>query len=394
MATDRNAFKAGLFIVISLVLIIAVIVGIKGLGRFIEPQQDRYVEFTLEDDVSGLRIGDDVRIGGLKVGIIRSIDIHPGDKDADTRVKIRFKIPERITIRDGARISVQSTLTGTAWLNFDKLGDGAPLAEDAALKGTPGTFTVLARSFNELGPEVRLLAADIRKVTLPKVNKATDNASDTIVTLKSKIDNIVERYNAVTDKLAVALGHMSDLLGDTKADFRTTMKNVSASTATLKEKLPKVMDDFDKLLGKINTELESTTGVLADIRATISNTKDATASAKSILVRNKSKIDEMIASLKVAGDNVKFATAEIRHSPWRLLYKPHPGEMANLNLYDATRQFAEGANDLSDAATALRDALDDPQSDKAQIENLVQRLDETFGQFQKVEGDLWKRVKE
>ena len=90
MATDRNAFKAGLFIVISLVLIIAVIVGIKGLGRFIEPQQDRYVEFTLEDDVSGLRIGDDVRIGGLKVGIIRSIDIHPGAKDADTRVKIRF----------------------------------------------------------------------------------------------------------------------------------------------------------------------------------------------------------------------------------------------------------------------------------------------------------------
>ena len=28
--------------------------------------------------------------------------------------------------------------------------------------------------------------------------------------------------------------------------------------------------------------------------------------------------------------------------------------MANLNLYDAARQFAEGANDMNDAATALR----------------------------------------
>src|SRR5207249_10009415 len=102
----------------------------------------------------------------------------------------------------------------------------------------------------------------------------------------------------------------------------------------------------------------------------------------------------MIQSLKTAGDNLKFATAEIRHSPCRLLYKPKPGEVANLNLYDATRQFAEGANDLSEAAQALRDALQDPQTDKAKIESLVTRLDQTFGQFQQVEKDLWKRVRE
>lgn len=394
MATDRNAFKAGLFIVISLALIVAVIIAIKGVGRFIEPQQRRYVEFSLQDDVSGLRVGDDVRVGGLKVGIIHSIDIETGAKDADTRVLIYFKIPERIVVREGARISVQSTLTGTAWLNFDKLGDGQPMAQDKPLKGMPGTFAVLARSLNDLGPEVQRLAADIRTITLPKVNKTTDNASETIVALKGKLDGIVERYNTVMDHVAAASGHLRDILGDTKGDFRKTMANVSASTDTLKTKLPKVMEDFDKLLTKVNTELESTTGVLAEIRMTATNTKDATGSIRSILARNKSKIDEMIQALKTAGDNVKFATAEIRHSPWRLLYKPRAGEVANLNLYDATRQFAEGANDLSDAATALRDALDDPQADKTKIEDLVQRLDETFGQFQKVETDLWKRVKE
>jgi len=51
-------------------------------------------------------------------------------------------------------------------------------------------------------------------------------------------------------------------------------------------------------------------------------------------------------------------------------------------------------NDLSDAATALRDALKDPQVDKTKIEPLIQKLDDTFGQFQKVEGDLWKRVQQ
>ena len=155
-----------------------------------------------------------------------------------------------------------------------------------------------------------------------------------------------------------------------------------------------MLENFDAMLKKLKEEMESTTGVLTELRKTAVNTREATGAARSLLASNRSKIDEMIASLKTAGDNLKFATAEIRHSPWRLLYKPKAGEVANLNLYDATRQFAEGANDLSDAATALRDALNDPQTDKAKIEQLVRQLDQSFNGFQKVESDLWQRVKD
>jgi hypothetical protein len=68
--------------------------------------------------------------------------------------------------------------------------------------------------------------------------------------------------------------------------------------------------------------------------------------------------------------------------------------MANLNLYDSARQFAEGANEMSDAATALRDALKDPETNKEQIESLVEKLDKSFSGFQEVEKELWERVKE
>jgi hypothetical protein len=77
-----------------------------------------------------------------------------------------------------------------------------------------------------------------------------------------------------------------------------------------------------------------------------------------------------------------------------LLYKPRPGEVANLNLFDAARDFAEGANDMSDAATALRDALKDPKADPEMIQKLITQLDSNFSRFQKVEDELWKRVKE
>ena len=102
----------------------------------------------------------------------------------------------------------------------------------------------------------------------------------------------------------------------------------------------------------------------------------------------------MIASLKTTGDNLKFASAEIRRSPWRLLYKPRANEMANLNLFDAARSFAEGANDMSDAATALRDALKDPNAQPETIQKLVDQLDQSFGKFQTVEDQLWEKVKE
>ena len=398
MATsDRNAFKAGLFIVISLVLILAIIVGIKGVGRILEPQQVRTATFTLADDVGGLRVGDDVRVGGLKVGIVRDLEIEPatqGGKDQQPRIIITFHMPERIVLRQGARIGVQNTVTGTSWLNFDNLGAGEPLAADTPLAGRPGSMTQILNTVQELGPELKQIARDIRTVTLPKVNTTVDNASGLMADARSDLKPALERYNTVTTRLTEALTHLRDILGDGKGDIRTTIANLKDVTGTAKEKLPPVMDKLDTVLGKVNSSLDTVQSALKDVNATAENARHLSGEVRSILARNRSRIDELAQSAKEAGDNLKFATAEIRRSPWRLLYKPRPGEVANLNLFDAARDFAEGANDMSDAATALRDALNDPKADKELIEKLVGELDESFGQFQKVEDTLWKRVRE
>ncbi|HSU65456.1 MAG TPA: hypothetical protein VLJ39_01165, partial [Tepidisphaeraceae bacterium] len=81
------------------------------------------------------------------------------------------------------------------------------------------------------------------------------------------------------------------------------------------------------------------------------------------------------------------------HSPWRLLYKPTPEEAGNINIYDSARSFAEGAGSLSDAATALRDAMHDPKADRARIQKLVDELDLSFNHFQQVENKLWTTAK-
>jgi ABC-type transporter Mla subunit MlaD len=392
MANQRNDFKAGLFIITSVILIFAIIIGIKGVGRLFQPAQNQSATFKLTDDIGGLNLGDDVRIGGFKVGVVRDIDVITG-ADGKPAIEVRFSIPKRYELRDGARVSVQGTLTGASWLNFDNLGAGAPLPAGARLAGNPSAMTMLLASAGEIAPK-------LNEVTIPKVNNAIDtfqgtgmHAAALIKLVRSKIDPVVERYYAVADRAKEALTEIRDVFGESKGDFKGTVANLNAATGTMKEKLPGIMDKTDGLLVNIRTAVDKTNASLDDVKVIATNGKDISVSIRSILLTNRGKIDSMLASLKATGDNLKFGTAEIRRSPWRLLYKPAAGEMANLNLYDSARQFAEGAGELNDAATSLRDALKDPDVTPDDVHKLIDRLDKSFAHFNEVEQVLWQKVK-
>jgi ABC-type transporter Mla subunit MlaD len=241
---------------------------------------------------------------------------------------------------------------------------------------------------------------DMRTVTVPKINAALDKASDTVVAFKDTATNSTElvktlraRVVPILSRLRDTMGYFREIFGESKGDIKSTMANLNSSTGALKEKLPAILDKVDSALTKSQTTVESINVALEDIKKVASNTKDITASGRSIVVGNRGKLDSMIASLKTTGDNLKAGSAEIRHSPWRLLYKPAPGEVSNLNLYDTARQFADGAGELSDAANSLRDALKDPNVQQADIQKLIDKLDKSFTHFNSVEDELWKQVK-
>src|SRR5687767_5432886 len=124
MNKDRNALLAGTFIVVSWILAVGIVVAIKDFGSFAEPVQVRSVRFKLSDDIGGLRVGDDVRVGGLNVGSVKSIE--PVELDtADAALVIKFSLPRKFVLRQGAKVAVQSGLTGSTNLNIENLGTGA-----------------------------------------------------------------------------------------------------------------------------------------------------------------------------------------------------------------------------------------------------------------------------
>jgi ABC-type transporter Mla subunit MlaD len=366
---DRSAFKAGLFIVVSVVLIGVILVGIKGIHAVFVPTSQRMARFSLTDDIGGLRLGDDVRIGGFKVGVIRSIDVRGLEEGQKPDILISFDLPDQYHLHDNTHLAVQGTLTGGSWLNIDDLGSGTALADGGILVGHPSAFGSVLSSLSGSGPDLAALLRDVHTITVPKVNKAVDTANDTLASLH-------------------------ELFGDVKTDLRGTISHLNAITANAQEKLPGLLDHVDAVATKLATTIDNVQGTLADIKATAANAKGFTAAARDVIGGNQGRLDNIIASLKVTSDNLKGASAEIRRSPWRLLYKPEPGEMGNLNLFDATREFAEGANSVNDASLALRDALKNPNVDPKELKRLMDNLDQSFANFNLVEHKLWDSVKD
>jgi ABC-type transporter Mla subunit MlaD len=303
---------------------------------------------------------------------------------------------------DNAVLRIQGTLTGLSWMNYESLGTGKLLAvADRNFRGHKSSTSELIdglaemkqplqRSLNNVGD----ITQTVKDTTLGKVNTTLGDFDHTAVDVRAQIDPAFKKYHAIGDHAIAMMDKIGAFFGDATTDFRGTIANANKLTHTFNEKLPSLLDRVNGILVSLDTSVKSANQALEDIKITLANGKDISATARSVIVGNKGKFETMISALKATSDNLKNATAEVRRSPWRLLYKPNPGEMANLNLYDATRQFADGATDLNDAALALRDAVNDKDIDKEQLQKLMDKLDKSFTNFTAVEQTLWEKVKE
>jgi phospholipid/cholesterol/gamma-HCH transport system substrate-binding protein len=403
MAKERNALRAGIFMVISLALIIFIIVAISGAARFTESFNVYPVAFSLGDDIGGLRIGDDVRIGGLKVGSVRDIHV---DVDREA-VIVSIEVPAKFALNKDSGVYVQHGLTGSAAINIDSFGSGPALAANDVLAGQPDPLTGLMHQLAALKPDIRTTLKNIESASV-KLNTDLDkfgdtadsftstgvSAESTVQNLHARLPEIIDRYDSVVASADNMLDAIRDFFGPSSRDFRETVANLNSVTGTLRDRVPDLLTQIHGLLSKVDLAVDHANGALKEIQAAGVDLHGASGTLRSILTDNRSRINGIIVSLKATSDNLKDATVEIRHSPWRLLYQPKPGEVANLNIYDSVRQFAEGAGSLDDAAGALRDALQDPHADPAQVKRLMDHLNDTFDNFQAVQSKLWNEIKE
>ncbi|MEM8873492.1 MAG: MlaD family protein [Planctomycetota bacterium] len=415
--SDKNSLIAGGFILVSVLLVFGVVVGVRGAQGLMTDSKEYAVVFDISDDVGGLKPGSDVRVGGLRLGTVRSITFTTDEVDKPV-VLARFTLPADVPMGEGADVGIQATVTGVSWLNVAGLGDSTQLiGPNDFLDGTPNTLTQLLNSLNELAPEMTGTVRDVRQVTVPKINDSVDTFTALAQRIDREIaepvanaagsaeklaDSLNERLPTTLDKVdrfadagGDVLEETADVLGDGGTrDLKSTLSNVAEVTGTARERLPVAFDKIEVLIDDTTLRVKQAERLLEEVQGFAANARGAAGSAQDLLAENRGRINNIVSNVRDATATLDLATSEIRRSPWRLLYRPDKTQSEQLDLYDTARRFAEGANDLNAAAEELRVTAADPNANPERVEALLTEIESKFADFRQVERDLYEKIAE
>ena len=416
----RNNVRAGFFTLASLVLFFATLVVLNGDWlRAILGNYNRYtVKFDLLDGVGGLNIGSEVRVGGLVRGSVTEInlvglsEVQSGTSGSETTspssgtaagsitpsAMVKFQVDEDIELwSNSVAIRTASILGGGSWINISTVGGPnqttpAPtimngtraslLAADgsATFPATPGDglLTTMVGSQNSVTTRQILqnvssmtgfLDQQIEPMFTNDIEPAMADARAIMSDVRNdygdwsgKIDNSLDSVEAAAAGLDESMQSANATVEEVRADVRLISELVKRNTGLIDDAIAnlKIMTEDgvaithrfkDETLSKVDDALDAGMIAITDM-SQILRTIDFEVTASLPSVRS------FLQDVLVASGEMKLATIEIRRSPWRILYKPSPGELGNENLFAAARDFTIAASEVRVAAQSFQSVME------------------------------------
>ncbi|WP_067824634.1 MlaD family protein [Nocardia inohanensis] len=222
-------------------------------------------------DASALRVGDEVRLAGVTVGQVKSIDL-----EAD-RVRMRFTVDDEVFLGEGTTLDVRMlTIVGGHYLAVRPAGD-KPLGR----KPIPADHVVLPyslpRIFQDAVRPVEQLDGDVLRRNLDALAQAVDGspdgfrrmvtAVDTVVGLLAQQNQQVSLALSVSDEYLSALAANKSVVGKLIARFRileTLVENNKVAVGSALDNLATVLSQAAPLARGWTGTAKEPAQVLAD----------------------------------------------------------------------------------------------------------------------------------
>ena len=212
---------------------VALIQGIPGIGR------THIVAYF--DNTNGMFKGDEVRILGVPVGSIETIEPQPD------RVKVTFWVDDQYQVpADAKAVMLSPQLITSRAIQLTPAYTGGPAMKDGAV--IPQSRTAVPLEWDDLRAQLQKLT-DTLQPTKPGgvstlgafVDTAADNLRDNGASIREAIIKLSEAFSIV---------------GDHSGDTFATIKNVSVVVSALK--------DSTTVMRRLNQNLAAVTGLLAE----------------------------------------------------------------------------------------------------------------------------------
>ncbi len=366
-----NGIRAGVFVAtsIALTLVVAFVLMKLDLGG----THQYVIQFSTTEGVAGLDVGSDVRVGGLVAGkVVRLEPQIPEGARSLSGIDVVIKMDQRVSLywskdypKDSAKVlRVPSLLGNSASINFVSVGNPPaaevkPMPEGTvkipALEGGGMLASLVGPDTAEKTREIIASVSDSAKWlrdTLPKeyrenIAPMLTNLNSTVATFRGDyegwrkpIGTTITNAASLVQRADQMLERNEPAINESVQATLETLRNAKAVTADLREKS---MPALQKLLDRGADAAQTLAGSLQQVQ-------DA-------LVSDLPTFDLFLDDARQMAAQLKLAAVEVRHSPWKLLYQPKPGEVAHENLYDAARSFAMATDDLRAASQGLQQAV-------------------------------------
>ena len=447
-SSNKNNILAGGFLIAALALAVGSSFIIKGVN--LEHRTEYEVYFPMGVGASGLQPGSAVNLGGRQVGEVASLHfyttadaarigleglIDPGSEVPESSaVQLDSGGPERLAgIRVAVRIASGVVLFDNAQVFLEKqlLGSGSEL--NIASVGNPA-----APGFRVVGPSERLEAGEtiVGRVAAPAFLRDA-GLGPTEQKLISETVKRVHRIVSNVDDLVVAnqgkVGPAVDDLAYTLSEFRKTGQRVdqwNGQVDTILDNTVGFTERFNPFVENANAGIEEARGTIRSVQAAmdtnrpkldatmdnvlaasanlnervIPNANDAVERGKELMARldgliaeNAPAIRRIMANGRLAADQLKLATLEVRSQPWRLLYQPTTKETDQQLLYDSARSYATAVSDLRAASESLEAVLAAREAGAGslrpdEIQRLIDDLSTAFSRYEQTEQNLLDRM--
>ncbi len=255
----------------------------------------------------GLKLNDEVRIAGVRVGKVTGVDL----KDGKVDVSFKVKTPSKFGTQTVAAIKVK-TLLGAMFISLEPAGPGQ-LKEDSTIpvERTRSPYNVV-QAFSGLADRAESIDTD-------RLAKSIDTLADLTKDTPAAFQSTLRGLSRLSETVASRNDQIGELLGN--------LDTVSATLANRDQDIVALMKDSDVLLralvarrdavhqllvstSRLSTELTLLVQqTRADLKPALTNLQ----SVVNVLLKNQSNLDE---SLRLMAPFYRVFQNTLGSGPW------------------------------------------------------------------------------
>lgn len=384
---SRASLVAGSLLIFGLVGFVIISAIISGSIDRLTPTESYTVRFPLAQGAGGLTEGATVLMGGQPVGRVASIAF-ARTEGVPTAVDVRVRVRASHTLHRDTAFVLERPLVGLgASLNI--ISAGTPEAGvlepgsvvNAAL-AVPGFLAAAGLGVEQI--------AQVKEI-LQDTTDIVDRADTITARLDADLDTLMTDFTTFSGELAeLRAGEIRENAAVAIEDFRVL---VEESRELLRVNRPRIDDTLGAAQRAMARFEGEHAGALLDTidRAgqAATDLADLADQAGSLLTEEKNNLQRTLANARLASDQLRLATIEIRRNPWKLLARPDTKELREELFYDAARVYAGAASDLQSAGASLEAVLASPGApDDGQIQALTDELKSAMARYKQAEAGL------